>query len=227
MAKKKTQTKPNEDMAASEPCDSDMPVAALTWDVLWERTQLMFTDADVDSYHRRLETAAKKLKRAGLEAPPVDLAACRAAMVEYASTLQYKKSLRKNGVSAADFVTAKDLCPELAMVLEFVRKVRDEYQDAENEEVGESAKKTLVISAKGGEVPKGAITSAMFLLGHIDHKRFGDNRGTKLPSEDEEHRMLGNTGKGGILIHVVGDAAAKFAEPQQIGGKAGGVFIDV
>lgn len=200
-------------------------VVPLEWDVLWERARLSFEDADEDSYARRSATAAKKLKRAGLSAPPVDVDAAKRAICVYATNFVYNDALKQVGISHVDMATACDLVPEVAMAREYVRRLIRDVEDSDDESVAQTAKATLVAAAGGLAVPKQSVDAAKFMLGHIKEK-FGESGGKRVAEEDDPSKKKPN-GSGGIVINIVGDAAAKLLQPNRPDGRSGGVFIDV
>lgn len=196
----------------------------LTWETLWDRVRISFSDEDEDSYRRRLGTAEKKLKRMGLAEIPVSVDAAKGAVLEYVQTQKFNKALEHHGLSYADFDLVVNLCPEVAMGVEYARRLRNSARAARAEKYADDAEELLARSAQGENVPKSSVTSAMFLLGKIEKERYGDDVGRLKGGEDGQKKL--GAGGGGIMINIIGDAAAKLMKPAAVG-HSGGVFIDV
>ena len=198
------------------------------WDALWERVQLMFDEDAEAAYNRRVEVAQKKLKRAGLEEPPLDMAKIKKALVRYSHTLRYSMALEEAGVSKLDMQTALDLWPMAKSAVEFLNKVRDGTWEIESvEKVARYREQLDKLATDDKGKCKASVKAVMFALGQMDRKHFGQATGPQVDGEDEGKRTSGGGG-GGILVRVIGDAAKLCEAPPQnrLEDKAR-VFIDV
>lgn len=139
------------------------------WASLWERTQLMFDAQKEESHKRRLATAEKKLKRMGMEEPPLDLSLIKRALLIYSRVHRYVKSLKDAGVEKRDMVLAFDLWPISKAVYEFLDWERSEIHDLEVRDKREDLYSLAMNHAK--EDPKVAAK----MLERMDRKNFGDD----------------------------------------------------
>ena len=193
---------------------------ASPWEVLWGRVRLTFTDDDEERYQKRCRLRDKCMRKHDLEKVPVDEDALKAAMVEYSETLKHNESLAKHGVTAVDMAVADKYCPEVMMVREFVRRMRNASRDEDRGDKidrWEDALDTKATDHLG--VSKADSRAAMFLLERIDRRAFG-----KEPPKEAgvEGKSLG----GGIQINLIGDAAVKLLTRPE-GKRSGGVIVDV
>lgn len=147
------------------------------WDALYERARLVLDEDGVAAEAKRREVAAKKLRRAGLDAPPVDLDAVRRTLVEYARTKRYLLALESTGIGRDDMNLAYDLWPEAKTVYEYVQRMRDEVRGQEMEEVADLATdklKVLLRDDKGKCLVNAKLV--MQTLERLDRRRFGEDR---------------------------------------------------
>lgn len=190
------------------------------WEELWGRVRLTFSDEDEERYVKRCRLRDKNFRKHGLAAAPVDEGALKAAMVEYARTMRYGDAVRKAGVTAVDMEIADQYCPEVMMVREFVRRMRNRARDedrADKVSRWEEALDTKATDHCGDS--KADSRAAMFLLERVERRTFGKEP----PKEEEGPKKLAG---GGIQVNVIGDAALKLLSRGE-GQRAGGVFVDV
>lgn len=157
--------------------DKTAPKARSEWDALYGRARLMLDDDGAEQEAKRREVAAKKLRRAGLNAPPVDLDAVRRTLVEYARTKRYLLALESTGMSKDDMNLAYDLWPESKTVYEYVQRMRDKVRSQEMEEVVDIATdkmKVLLKDDKGKCLVNAKLV--MQALERLDRKRFGEDQ---------------------------------------------------
>lgn len=198
------------------------------WAKLWERVMLMFDEDAEAKYNLRCEVAKKKLKRAGLEEPPLDMLKIKKALVVYSRTLRYRLALDEADVSRLDMQTALDLWPAAKSAVEFVNKVRDGEWELESvEKVVRYREQLDKLATDDKGKCRASVKAVMFALGQMDRKHFGQATGAQVDGEDEGKHTSGGGG-GGILVKVIGDAAKICEAPPQnrLEDKAR-VFIDV
>ena len=190
------------------------------WDALYARARLMLDDEGVASEAKRKATAERKLKRMGLEAPPVDLELVKRTLVMYAGTKRYLMSLEATGVTKDEMNLAFDLWPEANTVYEYVQRMRDRARTQEMEEAVDLATdklKTLLKDDKGKCLVNAKLV--MSTLERLDRKRFGEDAvagsGVKKDGGDPMVYQISN-----VQMNLIGDAALRAALP------AGGV-VDV
>lgn len=145
------------------------------WDALYERARLVLDDEGIAQEQKRKEVAANKLKRAGLDAPPVDLDKVRKTLVAYSKTKCYHLALEATDISRDDMNLAYDLWPEAKTVYEYVQRMRDNVRSQDMDEVVDLATdkiKTLLRDDKG----KCLVNPKLVLktLERLDRKRFAE-----------------------------------------------------
>ena len=148
------------------------------WDALYARARLVLDDDGVSAEERRKATAKRKLARAGLDAPPVDIALVKRTLVEYARTKRYQLALDMTGIGKDDMNLAYDLWPESKTVYEYVQRMRNEERTREMDEVADLATdklKVLLRDDKGKCMVNAKLV--METLERLDRKRFGDDGG--------------------------------------------------
>lgn len=156
----------------------DAPKTEIEWDALYERARLVLDEDGAAREEKRKEVAAKKLKRAGLDALPVDLGLVKRALVEYARTKRYLPALESTGIGKDDMNLAYDLWPEAKTVYEYVQRMRDEVRSQELEEVADLATdklKTLLRDDEGKCMVNAKLV--MQTLERLDRRRFGEDQG--------------------------------------------------
>ncbi len=145
------------------------------WDALYARARLMLDDEGVSREDKRKATAERKLNRAGLKAPPVDLDLVKRTLVMYAGTKRYAMSLEATGATKDEMNMAFDLWPESKTVYEYVQRMRNEERSREMDEVADLATdklKVLLHDDKGKCMVNAKLV--MQTLERLDRKRFGE-----------------------------------------------------
>ena len=190
---------------------------------------MMLDDEGVEREEKRKAVTLKKLRRAGLEAPPVDLDLVRATLLEYAECMKYTEAVKKTGIAKRDMAVAFDLWPESKTVEEYICRVRDEEYERKRADVVSTLREQMEKLATDDKGECGAnVKAVLFGLERLDRRHFSDPR-TSEGIGGDDGRALPHRGGGGILININGDAARISAappEPERLGGKAQ-VFIDV
>ena len=155
------------------------------WNTLYDRARLMLDEDGVASEARRKETAKRKLARAGLDAPPVDIELVKRTLVEYAATKRYRLALELTGITRDDMNLAYDLWPEANTVYEYVQRMRDEVRSQEMDEVADLATdklKMLLKDDKGKCLVNAKLV--MSTLERLDRKRFLVDGTTKAAAKE-------------------------------------------
>lgn len=154
------------------------PKARSEWDALYERARLILDDDGVAQEEKRKEVAAKKLNRAGLKEPPVDLDLVKRTLVEYARTKRYHLALESTGVGKDEMNIAYDLWPESKTVYEYVQRMRDKVRSQEMEEVVDIATDKMRVLLKDDK-GKCLVNAKLVMqtLERLDRKRFGEEQG--------------------------------------------------
>jgi hypothetical protein len=190
------------------------------WDALYARARLVLDDDGVSAEERRKATAKRKLDRAGLKAPPVDIGQVKRTLVEYARTKRYQLALDMTGIGKDDMNLAYDLWPESKTVYEYVQRMRDVERTQDMDDVADLATeklKTLLKDDKGKCLVNAKLV--MKTLERLDRKRFGEDAvagaGVKKDGGDPMVYQISN-----VQMNLIGDAALRAALP------AGGV-VDV
>lgn len=145
------------------------------WDALYARARLVLDEDGVSAEQRRKETAARKLRRAGLDAPPVDVGLVKRTLVEYSRTKRYQLALDMTGIGKDDMNLAYDLWPESKTVYEYVQRMRNEERTREMDEVADLATdklKVLLRDDKGKCMVNAKLV--MQTLERLDRARFGE-----------------------------------------------------
>ena len=148
------------------------------WAALYERARLMLDEDGVASESRRKETSARKLRRAGLEAPPVDIALMKRTLLEYSRTKRYALALESTGATKDEMNLAYDLWAEAKTVYEYVQRMRDAARSQDMDEVADLATdklKVLLRDDKGKCLVNAKLV--MKTLERLDRKRFGEDGG--------------------------------------------------
>ncbi|MBO7688634.1 MAG: hypothetical protein J6V72_19810 [Kiritimatiellae bacterium] len=143
------------------------------WRELYARARLMLDEEGVAREERRKEVAAKKLRRAGLEAPPVDLGLVKRTLVSYAGCRRYGPALESTGAKREEMSLAYDLWPEAKTVYEYVQRMRDveRAQDADEAlDLATDKLKTLLKDDRGE--CKVDARLVMQTLERLDRKRY-------------------------------------------------------
>ena len=184
------------------------------WDALYGRARLMLDEDGVAAESRRRETAERKLKRAGLDAPPVDLDLVKRTLLEYARTKRYALALESTAATKDEMNLAYDLWPESKTVYEYVQRMRDAARSQEMDEVADLATdklKVLLKDDKGKCLVNAKLV--MSTLERLDRKRFGEDGGMgagakKDAGGDPMVYQISN-----VQLNLIGTEAVKKAFP--------------
>jgi hypothetical protein len=190
------------------------------WDTLLQRARMMLDDAGIEQERKRKEVAKKQLERAGVDEPPVDLAAVKRVLIVYAATKRYNIALETGGATKDDMQMAFRLWPDAKTVLEYVQNMRDEQRTSDMEELellATDALKALLKDSKGKNCVNPKLVMAT--LERLDRKRFGER------TEDAAAKKSGDNDPmvyqiTNVQMNLTGNDALRAALP------AGGV-VDV
>lgn len=190
------------------------------WDALLQRARMMLDDAGIEQERKRKEVAKKQLERAGVDEPPVDLAAVKRVLIVYAATKRYNIALESGGATKDDMQMAFRLWPDAKTVLEYVQNMRDEQRTSDMEELellATDALKALLKDSKGKNCVNPKLVMAT--LERLDRKRFGER------TEDAAAKKPGDNDPmvyqiTNVQMNLTGNDALRAALP------AGGV-VDV
>ena len=184
------------------------------WDVLYARARLMLDDGGVEQEEKRKATAKRKLERAGLEAPPVDLDLVKRTLVVYSGAKRYAAALDVTGATKDEMNIAYDLWPESKTVYEYIQRMRDAERSQEMEEVADLATDKLkkLLNDDAGKCGVNA-KLVMQTLERLDRKRFGEaqeaaNAAKKDGASDPMVYQISN-----VQLNLIGTEAIRSALP--------------
>ncbi len=183
------------------------------WDALLGRARLMLDEEGAAQEERRRAVAAKKLRRAGIDAPPVDLVRVKRALVEYSRTKRYLPALGSAGVGRDEMNLAFDLWPDAKTVYEHVQRMRDEVRSQEMDEVADLATeklRTLLEDDEGKCLVNAKLV--MQTLERLDRRRFGE-----VAAQDVAKRDGGRDAMvyqiSNVQLNLIGSEAIRRALP--------------
>ena len=145
--------------------------------MLVERAMVLLDDAGVERLEKLRRVAAKKMRRAGMDRPPVDMRKVKETLVLYAGGMAYREAAERTWVNASDMHVAADLVPEVKVVMEYARECRHTMLAMENEDIVGAAQGALKagLTDLSGETKVNAKLVELALSG-LDRERFGDER---------------------------------------------------
>lgn len=184
------------------------------WDALLGRARLMLDDEGAAQEERRRAVAAKKLRRAGLDAPPIDLVRVRRALVEYARTKRYLPALRSAGVGRDEMNLAFDLWPDAKTVYDHVQRMRDEVRSQEMDEVADLATeklRTLLEDDEGKCLVNAKLV--MQTLERLDRRRFGEDAAALEQAKRDGGRDAMVYQISNVQLNLIGSDAIRRALP--------------
>lgn len=184
------------------------------WDALYARARLLLDDDGVAQEDKRKEVAKKKLERAGLDVPPVDLALVKQTLVAYAQTKRYHLALEMSGISRDDMNIAYDLWPESKTVYEYVQRMRDRVRSQEMDEIADTATdklKVLLRDDKGKCLVNAKLV--MKTLERLDRKRFGEDSGMGAGAKKDAGGEPMVYQISNVQLNLIGTEAVKNAFP--------------
>lgn len=174
------------------------------------------------------DKAAKERKYArnvkGDEKPPYDFYMVQEILVEYDKCARLTEAVRKCGGNESECIEAKKWDAEIKLVWNFVEERIVDRMRARAKEIAQDAQEGLSQLVTDAECKLNPKAIKMALEGTVPELYGGGGGKAGADEEADERRKLPMN--GGIMINIIGDAAAKLMEPKA-GGRAGGVFIDV
>lgn len=147
------------------------------WETLLGDALLSLDEQEEAQYAKRLEVAAKKLRRMGLSAAPVDKAKVVRFLLAYLGTKRYRESLASAGLTFASALLAYDLWPESKTAMEYARRLKHrEREEVGNDELVDAAREGLrrLVTDEECRLNQKAVT---FTLERLSRKEFGEERG--------------------------------------------------
>lgn len=189
------------------------------WAALVDRVMLSLDEEKTEQFEKRNRVAEKKLKRAGLEAPPVDCEKVKKVLLYYEGGYTHARSVKEAGISQDDILTAYDLWPISKTVVEYLYRRKQERLELENVELVEKAQQRL--SEALDDVDGAMKVNPKILeltLSRLDRKRFGDSSevASRATGGDQMVYQISN-----VNINMLGDSTMDKVFP-----KGGVVDVD-
>lgn len=135
----------------------------------------MFTsldDIEAERYEKWCRTAAKKLRRVGLEEPPIDKAAVVRFLLKYAELKKSQgKCVAESKIDKVMLLTAYDLWPVCNFVRNYIADLLKQVHEIENDEILSEAREGLRRLNTDEECKLNAKT-VMFTLAGLDKSSF-------------------------------------------------------
>lgn len=166
----------------------------------------------------------RNMEKQGLIVPPYDFYMVQEVLVEYDRCGRFTDAIRKCGGREEECIEAKKWDAEIKLVWDFIEERIADRMRARAKEIAQDAQEGLRRLVTDDECKLNARAIKMALESTVPDLYGGG--GGKAEAEDEEDGRRKLPMSGGIMINIIGDAAAKLVAPKE-GGRAGGVFIDV
>lgn len=144
------------------------------WESLLGDAMLSLDEQEEAQHAKRLEAAAKKLRRLGLSEPPVDRARVVRFLLAYRGTGRYRESLSSAGLTFSAATLAYDLWPESKAAMEYARRLKQrEREEVENDEIVDAARDGLrrLVSEDDCRLSQKAVS---FALERLSRRDFGE-----------------------------------------------------
>ena len=129
--------------------------------------------------------------------------------------MTYHKAIEAAGITAFDFIDARNRCEE-------VRSAHDAMRAAQELIQSEKAMGQINESLDGVEVPAANLKLAMMIAERLRGGRYSDPKAVAIAQAGSAQKAVGG---GGIAVVLIADAAKAAAEPLPAGGAA--VLTDV
>ena len=211
-----------------ETADSKARPGSPAWNSLLSRALMALDEEGAAEYRRVKESMAKKLERnmreRGFVVPPYDFYMVQEVLVEYDRCGMFAEALKLCGGRESECIEARAFDADIRLAWDFVKARLKERMAVRAADIALYAQEGLqkkVTDAKCGLDPK----ALKLALENVAPELYGGKGGGGGSDEGEDSRKK-PPAPGGIVINIIGDAAAKLAEPKS-GGRAGGVYIDV
>jgi hypothetical protein len=143
------------------------------WEELRGRMLTSLDDHDAESFEKFKATAAKKLRRRGLEEPPIDKAAVIRFLLLYGKLDKAQgKCIKESGIDKVMLLTAYELWPESHFVRNYIAKTLKKLHELENEDILEEARASLRKLNTVNDCKLNA-KSVLFTVAGLDRENFG------------------------------------------------------
>lgn len=197
------------------------------WNALLSRAVMALDEEGLADYRRLKSSMARKLERNmkehGLSKAPYDFYMVQEVLVEYDRCGVFSDALALCNGKESECIEAKAWDADIRLAWDFVKARLRERMAVRAGDIAQKAQDGLLrkVTDPDCKLDPKALKLAMET---VAPDLYGGGSGSGGGDEDDGRRRL--PASGGIVINIVGDAAAKLAEPKS-GGRVGGVYIDV
>lgn len=198
------------------------------WKALLSRAVMALDEDMLSSYRKRKEALERKLERNlsenGLTVPPYDFYMVQEVLVEYDKCGMFMDAIRNCGGRESECIEARAWDADIRLVWDFVRERVKARMAARAVDIAQNAQDGLRRLVTDEDC-KLNIKALKIALESVSPELYGGGAKGGEDDESEEGRKKLPM-SGGIMINIIGDAAAKLEAPKA-GSKSGGVYIDV
>lgn len=197
------------------------------WESLLARAVMSLDESEAAAHEKRRDECdrryARRLEKAGLMVSPYDWYQVREVLVEYDRCGRFDEALRRCNGKESECLEAKSWDEDVRLVWDFLVRQSKERLAARASDIAQDAQEGLrrLVTDEACRLDTKAIKIA--LESAAPELYGGGGRGDRGAGEEGPRRLP--VGGGGIMINIIGDAAAKLMEPPK--GRSGGVFVDV
>jgi hypothetical protein len=199
------------------------------WKALLGRAVLALDEEGISAYRKRKDALERKLERnlseTGLTVPPYDFYMVQEVLVEYDKCGIFTEAIRNCGAKESECIEARVWDADIKLVWDFVRERIKARLAARASDIAQEAQEGLRRLVTDEECKLNVKALKMALESVAPELYGGDAKGSGDEEESDDSRKKIPM-SGGIMINIIGDAAAKLEAPKG-GGKSGGVYIDV
>lgn len=199
------------------------------WNSLLGRAVLALDEEGISAYRKRKDVLERKLERNmsenGIVVPPYDFYMVQEVMVEYDKCGIFGEALRKCGGRESECIEARAWDADIKLVWDFVRERIKARLAARASDIAQEAQEGLRRLVTDEECKLNVKALKMALESVAPELYGGGAKGSGDEDESDDNRKKLPM-SGGIMINIIGDAAAKLEAPKG-GGRSGGVYIDV
>ena len=199
------------------------------WKALLGRAVLALAEEGISAYRKRKDALERKLERnlseTGLTVPPYDFYMVQEVLVEYDKCGIFTEAIRNCGAKESECIEARAWDADIKLVWDFVRERIKARLAARASDIAQEAQEGLRRLVTDEECKLNVKALKMALESVAPELYGGGAKGSGDEEESDDSRKKIPM-SGGIMINIIGDAAAKLEAPKS-GGKSGGVYIDV
>ena len=199
------------------------------WNALLGRAVLALDEEGISAYRKRKDALERKLERNlsenGLSVPPYDFYMVQEVLVEYDKCGMFTEAILNCGAKESECIEARAWDADIKLVWDFVRERIKARLAARASDIAQEAQEGLrmLVTNEKCELNIRAIKMALESVAPELYGGGAKGSGDEEESDDSRKKIPMS---GGIMINIIGDAAAKLEAPKS-GGKSGGVYIDV